>query len=333
MTPSPSHFPHPPRLSFKDRIKDRAKSIVNIHRGDGRPDVFVFTMPRSGSTWLMELIGDQPGFKTCSEPLNVRLPLVREHLGASSWHHLHEPWLEEPLRQYIQAFREGRLHFLDPIPFRSTPYRFWSNRIVFKIVHGGEERIEWFRRTFAGKIVYLLRHPIAVSLSHEVLPRLNAYVESPYRENFTAEQLSFAKSVIEGGDALSQGVLAWCFENAVPLRDRREEWAVVTYEQLVLEPRPVIEHVIERLDLADPQRMLGRLNKASGVKEKSDPATRRLLDQADQESRRKLVEKWQSKVAPDTARRAMDILARFGISAYRHGSTRPDDALWIDSGR
>lgn len=320
-----------PSMTIRDRLKDPVKSLFNRHRADGSPNVFVFTMPRSGSTWLMELIAGQPGFKTCSEPLNIRLPLVREHLGVTSWHELHDPALRPRLERYFQAFCDGRLHFLDPLPWRSSAYRFHTRRIVFKVIHGGEERINWFRDTFNGRIVYLLRHPIAVSLSHEVLPRLDAYVRSEYRNHFDAEQLRFAEDILASGTELERGVLAWCFENAVPLRQRTSDWAVVTYEQLVLDPRSVIDSLVQRLALVDPDRMLASVTKASAVTRKSDPATRRLLEQQDRASRRKLVDKWRDRVSPEAERHAMRILDRFGIDAYTVGEALPASSLWIGS--
>ena len=321
------------RLAFRDLVKDPVKALFNRHVPDGSPNVFVVTMPRSGSTWLMELIGDQPGFKTCSEPLNIRLPLVRRHLGARRWHDLHEPSLTESMRRYFEAFCDGSLHFLDPIPLRSNVYRFRSRRIVFKVIHGGEERIEWFRDTFNGRIVYLLRHPIPVAISHEVYPRLSAYVESPYREHFTADQVALATEIIASGSRLQKGVLAWCFENAVPLRTRAADWTVVTYEQLVLEPRPIIDLLIDRLELDDPSRMLDNLDRASGVKRKSDAATQALLERRDQDARRRLVDKWRRSVDHEEEVRLMEILERFGIAAYRAGDDLPHTDLWIGPGR
>ena len=67
------------------KIKDIVKPMSNVHRPDGRPNVFLFSTPRSGSTWLMELIWTQPGFKYVNQPLSLLNPRVRRHLGISDW--------------------------------------------------------------------------------------------------------------------------------------------------------------------------------------------------------------------------------------------------------
>lgn len=310
-------------------MKNPVKSLFNVHRPDGSPNVFVFTMPRSGSTWLMELIGTQPGFKTCSEPLNIRLPLVRKYLGATSWSDLHDPELTPRMEEYFRAHIEGRLHFLDPIPTRSNVYRFFSRRIVFKIVHGGEERIGWFRDTFNGRIVYLLRHPIAVSLSRKQSPRLDAYRRSKYRRYFTSDELRLADRIIERGTKIERGVLSWCFEHAVPLRQRSTDWIVLTYEQLVLEPEPVVDLLVTTLELPDRERMVRALPRASNVKGKSDAATQALLEHEDEASRRKLVTKWRSHVGTREESKCMELLEAFGIHAYRAGDDLPAKNYWI----
>ena len=71
------------------------RSVSNRHRPGTRPNVFVFTTPRSGSTWLMELIQTQPHFKQCSEPLNLRMPGIARRLGISALRGSHP--VSEPL--------------------------------------------------------------------------------------------------------------------------------------------------------------------------------------------------------------------------------------------
>jgi hypothetical protein len=169
-----------------------------------------------------------------------------------------------------------------------------TRRIVFKIIHGGEDRINWFRDTFNGRIVYLLRHPIPVSLSREVYPTLKAFCDSDYRRHFTDEQLQYARKIIDSGTKLERGVLAWCLQNAVPLRDVSTDWAVIAYEQLVLDPALVIEHIALKLSLPNPERMMNRLAIPSSSNWKSDEETRQVVEET--ERRSWLVEKWRQKV-------------------------------------
>jgi hypothetical protein len=310
-----------------NRVKNTIKSISNIHRPNGEPNVFLFSTPRSGSTWLMELIWSQPGFKCCNEPLNLRKPLIRHHLGISEWQGLCHEDATQAFHRYFQAIWEGRISFMNPNPLHRY-YRPITQRIVFKIIHGGEDRVNWFRDTFNGRIVYLLRHPIPVSLSREVYPTLEAFCGGDYRRHFTDEQLQYARKIIDSGTKLERGVLAWCLQNAVPLRHVSADWAVISYEQLVLDPRPVIEHLAFKLSLPKPERMMNRLAVPSSSNGQSDRETQQILEK-ERERRSWLIEKWRQKVDRLDERAVMDILKRFDLDAYQVGDVLPADWLWI----
>lgn len=301
--------------------KNVIKSATNIHRPAGRPDVFLCSTPRSGSTWLMELIWSQADFKACNEPLDVRNPLVRRYLGIADWTDLYNRSALPILRRYFQAISTGRLHALDPVPLRGN-YRPVTHRIVFKIIMGGEERINWFRETFNGQIVYLIRHPIAVSLSREYYPRIGTMLNSDYGRHFTTDQISLAQRILETGSKLEQGVLAWCLENAVALRAATDDWLIIAYEDLILDPQPVIAQLAERLDLPEPERMLRRLLVPSAVKAKSNRETQQALERGT--DRRWLIEKWRTHVGDSEERQVMGILEHFQIDIYRPGELVPN---------
>ena len=68
-------------------IKLFLKSISNIHRDEGN-NVLIISNPRSGSTWLMEMIWSQNKFKAINEPLNIRRKEIAKYLGVSSFSYL-----------------------------------------------------------------------------------------------------------------------------------------------------------------------------------------------------------------------------------------------------
>jgi len=310
-------------------VKRVAKSASNVHRPDGRPNVFLYSTPRSGSTWLMELIWSQPGFKTCNQALYLENPVVRKHLGISDWNELYSVDATEKLQSYLQQLCDGRLGFTNPNPFRAY-YRPITHRIVFKEIHASGDRINWVRDTFNARVVYLIRHPIAVTISTERWPTLPAYLTSDYRRHFSEEQLARAERIVTEGTDLERGVLSWCLQNAVPLREATEDWAIVSYEQLVLDPDPVIRELTDKLALPDPERMRRRLDVPSvNVKFKSTEETRRLLSEGDADKRPSLVEKWRKKVDGREEARVMKILDIFGLDVYRSGDALPDERIWI----
>ncbi len=278
----------------------------------------------------MELIWSQPGFKYCNEPLNLRNPYVRKYFGITEWCDLFNCDTSSTLQSYFQAFCDGRLRFKNPNPFNRY-YRPITHRIVFKMIDGGWDRINWFRDTFNGRIVYLLRHPIAVSISRKELPTLHALLHSDYRRHFTNEQREYAQRILASGSKLERGVLSWCLQNMVPLREATDDWAIVSYEQMVLDPYPVIEYLTDKLQLPIPERMIDRLTAPSGVRAKSNKETQQLLEKKDADKRHRLVEKWRKEVDRAEERSAMQILERFQLDVYKFGDVLPADWLWVNS--
>ena len=50
-----------------------AKKVLNrihVHINKGKKDIFIFSTPRSGSTWLMQILGSNKGVKKVYEPFH-----------------------------------------------------------------------------------------------------------------------------------------------------------------------------------------------------------------------------------------------------------------------
>jgi hypothetical protein len=310
-------------------MKHWAQVSSQIHRPDGQPNVFLFSTPRSGSTWLMELIWTQPGFRFCDEPLNIRNRIVARDLGIDNWPDLFSPDAAPKVERYFRRLSDGSLRSNGPGPWRQ-PYRPLTSRVVFKVIHAGHDRINWFRDRFNGRVVYLLRHPIAVSLSREDYPTMPYMLSGGYGEHLTSRQREFGREIAEKGNELERGVLAWCLQNMIPLRDATVDWAMISYEELVLNPEPVIRVLTEKLGLPQPARLMEQLLIPSASTRKSDAETRGLLDQRE-EQRNELVAKWRRHISEQEERSAMEILERFEIDAYRFGCTLPCDRFLAEA--
>jgi len=311
-------------------LKNTAKSLLRVHWPSKEPNVFIFSVPRSGSTWLTELVWTQPGFQAVGEPLNLRNPLVRRHLGIDDWFTLYRSDSEDKLRRYFASLCGGGFRFLT---YTFHNYRWLTRRLVFKVLHGAEDHSRWLGECCNGRVVLLIRHPIPVTLSRQVLPRLHAFIDSDYRRHFSHEQCVLAEKISDHGSNMERGTLSWCLQNAVLLRelDNNKNLIAVTYEQLVLEPMPVIRFLSAELQLPKPDRIVTRLSTPSSVVHKSDPYTQALLQQGLTDARMELVTKWRRHVSLDEERRVIDILRVFGIDVYQFGQSEPKDSFWISS--
>ena len=320
-------------MKVLNQLKSAIKHNSTFHKPGKEKNIFLFSMPRSGTTWLMEIIATQPGFKIVNEPFNLRKEVVRDNLGLEEWESLMEIGNLPKIAAYLQHFIEGRdsdLRYFRQAPF-SDLWKLRTNRIIFKLLFIGEGNLDWYVDTFNGEIIYLVRHPIPVSLSRAVHPRLKSFAESDHKRHFTEEQLAYAQEIIFHGDKFEQAVLDWCFQNAVALRNIRPEWLVLSYEQMVMEPTLVIDALIDRFSFEKPELMYERVNKASNSTAKSNQESQAILmdETKRRENKRWLVEKWAAKVSEEQIAKTFEILKVFEVDFYEKGNFMPKSSYLL----
>ena len=304
-------------------LLQKLRPYTNVHRPSGKTNAFIFSMPRSGSTWLQELIWTQPGFKYCNEPLNLKGNFLQKKSTIQGFEELYQPSSKDKVIGYFKNFCSGKYHFLDPSPLRKY-YRPFTTRMVFKVIHGGELFINDIAEQCNGKVVYLVRHPIAVSLSRKVLPRLELLCSPLILKQFTAPQQKLARQILEQGSFLQKGVLSWCIQNQLALRQRQDNWLVITYEQLTVDPKPVIDALVSHLELTHPERIWDQLSIPSAVKTQSEQQAVEMMA-GEQSQRRLLIERWRDKVSAEEAKDLMEIVVQFGLDTYQGQEPYPNN--------
>ena len=281
----------------------------------------VFSTPRSGSTWLMELIWSQPGFKYCNEPLNLRNPLVRKNTGLTQWNQLYDHTYTNQILTYFKKISEGSIKDLNPNPFNKF-YKFKTNRIVFKILDGMEDRV----LTLAGYCnaipLLLIRHPIAVSVSRELLPRLETHFQKDFIRNIPAHIIKEARQIVDTGNFLQQAIVCWCFENYYQLKDISDsKYKGVTYEEMVVDPKAAISRLAPYLDLGNEKLILENIKKPSKTTNKSDVQTKKIMH--NEYSPELILNKWKKKVSDADIINTQAILDLFEIDIYKADEAMP----------
>ena len=310
-------------------FRGRVKHWMTRHVQGAAPNILIFSTPRSGSTWLAELIATQGKFKCVNEPFNLRKSVVRENLGLHDWKSLLDTSNRVLMARYMQTFLEGTdtdIRFPRERPF-STFWHPQTDRVIFKILFAGEDSIEWFEREFHGYALFLVRHPLAVSLSRNELPRLESFFAFPFSRHFSQAQLEHARSVIESGDKLQMAVVDWCMQNMVPLRETDCKKMTIFYEQLVMEPELIVNELARRFNLPHPEKMLKRINKPSGSAGMSRKEYRDVLfDETEMRRKRHwLIGRWRDRVSRSEEQAAFETMQMFQIDCYAFGRDLPTE--------
>lgn len=306
-------------MSVKSFLIDAVKSAANVHRAGPQPDILLFATPRSGSTWLMEIIASQPRFKFYDEPLNLR----RENVAASGvvpdWPSLMPDTCDAGrILGFLRGLQHGKHGYMNPPPFRPR-HRFFTDRIVFKI-HEIEHLMEAAERELSAQVVYLLRHPVATSISRKVLPRLDLFTRCRLHAELLHDRARRAEIslIAVEGSFLQRAIASWCFENLIALRRRPESWLYVTYEELLLNPWRSADLLMQKLKLRDRESLLMAFDRPATNVRMSDDRTLSAFGQRNADYRRfRLATKWRDGITEVQLKQAKHVLELFDIDAYK----------------
>lgn len=200
---------------------------------------------RSGTTWVTELLNIDRDFRVVFEPFDSRFNpswvQTRQYLEPGD----EAPAFEATVRQAL----DGTL---------SNPWVDAHNTALrpgLRLVKAIRANLflGWLAERFPEvRIVYLLRHPLAVALSREQM-NWGAGINQLTGQSRLVERLG-AKSawLREERDPFLRQVLLWCVENAVALEAMPSRAHVVYYEDLCVAPEAAAGAMFAALGLPVP---------------------------------------------------------------------------------
>ncbi len=321
-------------LNLRNTITFFLKSFSNYHTRSDKKDIFLFATPRGGSTWVMEILASQTALKYYDEPFNVRRMNVQKTKLFQSWQDIMpESNNTETIITYIQSLQNNNYKFMNPPPFRKH-HRFYTNRSIFKI-HEIEHLVNEIQTQCNGSIVYLLRHPIPTTLSRNVYPRLELFINSKYyQDNYiSSDQLKEIKKIYSKGNDLQKGIVSWCYENLIPLKyAKNDDWLFVSYEEILLNSEKSCKSMADYLKFDDINKMMEAINIPSTNIKMSNTDTLKIMQSRDNVERKKaLVTKWKNKISTDDERACFDILGLFDLDVYSFNRYIPTDKYLLHS--
>ena len=232
---------------------------------------------------------------------------------------------KDKVLNYFKGFINGKIHVLDPSPLRKKT-RFLTSRIVFKVIHGGEFFINDAIQHTNSKVIYLLRHPIAVSLSRKQLPRTHELTSDLVLSYFPSKEQKFIRDVMATGDDMDKRILMWCVQNKLALYHRTDDWLVISYEDLTIRPQKILTKIATHCDLPDVNAMMENVNIPSAVTTQSELDSVNIMKK-DNERRQILISKWRDKVSESDAIRYFDICRKMNFELYGMQSDFPESSF------
>jgi hypothetical protein len=261
-------------------LKKQAFSMVGQWGAcESQTTIVVAGSPRSGTTWLLELLRTLPGYKALNEPLMYE-EARNEH--GFSWRTYLEPGEEaDAQRDYLETILTGQLGISPAWYFeaQSRPAQLVEHatrvQLVVKFCRLNR-MLHWFCRQFDVRgPVFIVRHPCAVVAS---MLRHEAWEEDDFRGGDRATHALHGGTLPDPlrdvfGPILNRvetqvEVLAtmWCLDHYVPLVHHAEEtypWVLVPYERMVTRGREELRRTTEALDVEMTPEIQERLNEPS----------------------------------------------------------------------
>lgn len=297
--------------------------LPSVYRPSKKPDIFLFSTRRSGSTLLRDMISSQRGFNYIDQPFDL----------TENQFNPYRHWFPIEYRQGqivtpSESEQAAIKHYLDGLLSRKyivrSQWRFWDksyhwkwDRYLVKEL-STKALMPWFEETWGERIriVFLIRHPLATirSIAEQTWDHTyQSFLDNP---EFAESQLSHkmreaGRKIAANGSPVEQHVLDWCLENLIPLRLwKTHPWVTVSYEKIIAAPEQTAQRLCRQLDLPEPGTMIGTVAIPT---RSATPQSRELIKQSGPLTR---LSAWMRSYDPQTLAEAARILDIFEIDVY-----------------
>ena len=265
--------------------------------------LFLAGSPRSGTTWLAEIINHDNRYRTIFEPFRpARVTLTRNFRSRQYL----RPGTDDPaLTVPIDRILAGRIR--DPWTDQHNT-RLLANRRLVKDPWSSL-MLGWMSQRYPlMPMVLVIRHPCAVVSSQLAMGAWKWHVDLEdvlSQGSLVEDHLAPHLDAVRAAETVfERHVVLWCIENLVALSHLEGRRAhVVFYEDLCLDPIPQLERLFAFVGMPfDPAAGPDMLRPSALTRTDSAIA-----------KGEGLVDGWRRHVDPGDVRRAADLVAAFGL--------------------
>ena len=289
--------------------------------------ILIAGSPRSGTSWLMEVLGNIPEYTFLFEPLNPKFFPQSIKLGSASRVYLPSDadWVEG--RDYFGEIFTGRLvgfQSLYQLKIREIMHLLLSNKIIVKSIRLNR-LLPWVVENFQlCKIIFIIRHPCAAVASQlktgwcgyhsttppyqNIFPNLKTILhEASEIKNLDPELFNRLKNIKTREEILAA---AWCLDNYVPLSmPKPHPWYLLIYEKLIKQGEKEIVKLFNEIGEKDfLQYAVRHLKTPSALTLDGDQKT--IIKTNEQLS------KWKKFLSEKQIERILGVVSDFGLDFY-----------------
>jgi hypothetical protein len=311
------------------------KKTYNAKKIDIKNTILIVGSPRSGTTWLMEILATLSNYTYTFEPLNPIWCPESFKLGFRSRTYIQPNKNCSIKEDFLKKIFTGQISkvpvkenliisLLSGFSIKNTMCHLLGKKLIVKSVNMNR-MLPWIAEKFPlRKIFLIIRHPCAV-ISSQIKSGLCGYRTSryPYIDIFpTKNDILEEASEINGVNPnlynklkkikKREEILAasWCLDNFVPLNYKKpHNWTNIFYEKLVKDGENEITHLFNEIgEQIIPKAAFHKLKKPSMVVEKKD---KELIKKPIQQ-----LTKWKKTLSNKQINIILKIVSEFGLEFY-----------------
>ena len=239
-------------IRFKRRVKfESIQFILRFKSFKTSESIIIFSEPRGGSTWLMELLAKIPNTVINFEPLHVLRGVVPNRFKWGENVFIEEENENDEYLELMSDILRLKEYSWWTIGKNSTSEVFKGKKVITKFIQGNM-LLPWITNkiNLKYKPIYLLRHPISCSLSRlKIWDKGQPLAKYQPHKSLNNEGFFEHELYINSLDSkLQRNVALWCINNKYIIEHPRHniDWIVMYYEDLVLQPLEQMEYLVKR---------------------------------------------------------------------------------------
>ncbi|TVQ02939.1 MAG: hypothetical protein EA359_10720 [Balneolaceae bacterium] len=208
--------------------------------------VWIIGSGRSGSTWLLELIGSQQTYRILFEPFHSKY--VTEANFLKNHFYLRPGDVHPEMEHLSKIIFTGNCNFKRVDMYNRS--KFYTGLLIKDIY--ANLFAKWVYEKFPDlKIIYLIRHPCEVAVS-KYITRNFKWLEDPsvllqqkdLYEDYLAPYSSLIHKIVSENDYILNQVLLWSIINFVPLKQfKKDDIHIVFYENLLTDTEKCLNDI------------------------------------------------------------------------------------------
>ncbi len=317
-----------------DTLRSFEKLIFSNKKFDIKDTVLISGSPRSGTSWLLDLIKKSNNYSWIFEPIQPTWYPESFEIGFNSRTYLPEnvDWKEG--ENYLKDVFLGKIYCkIPPYTFNISEnmHRLFGKKLLVKTVRLNR-MLPWIQKRFQLKgIILIIRHPCAV-IASQINSGFIGYHPSfpPYKNIFPTHKdilneiskMDFLEEKVVNKlkrIQTTEEILAatWCLDNIIPLSVKKPyTFDIIFYEELVKDCKKAIEG----------------LNKKYGNKNIIKPSVKGLNKPSVVASREfnvalntdKQLTKWKNVLSENKIKKIYEIVSIFNLDLYNKNEPNHD---------